>query len=167
MLALVPWSGRADLPLLALNELRLVLRIAQAYGAADDPPGRLPELAATVGVGLGLRALARAVPGAGRPINVAVAYAGTRALGEVARVRDGLALGGGRPEPRTPRADRAQTLRQPGPRPGLDLVVAGFGLAPGHLEVFEPCVGLFDHQELFCLAFRRHGSPPAREMAGS
>src|SRR5262249_33274883 len=37
VLAAVPWRG-ADLPLLALNQLRLVLRIAQAYGAADDPP---------------------------------------------------------------------------------------------------------------------------------
>jgi uncharacterized protein (DUF697 family) len=91
VLAVVPWGRRADLPLLALNELRLVLRVAQAYGAADDPSERLPELAATVGVGLALRALARAVPRAGRPINVAVAYAGTRALGEAARVRYGLA----------------------------------------------------------------------------
>ena len=82
--------------MLALNEFRLVLRLAQAYGAADDPPERLPELAATLGAGFGLRALARQalclVPGAGWPVKVAVAYAGTRALGEAARLRFELGL---------------------------------------------------------------------------
>lgn len=91
VLAAAPWGRGADLPFLALNELRLVLRLAQAYGAADDPPERLPELAVAVGVGLGLRALAREalrlVPRARWPVEVVVAYAGTRALGEAARLR--------------------------------------------------------------------------------
>jgi uncharacterized protein (DUF697 family) len=106
MLAAAVWLRGADLPVLALNELRLVLRLAQVYGAADDPPERLPELAATVGAGFGLRALAREalclVPGAGWPMKVAVAYAGTRALGEAARLRFELA-----PTPRPAGAARA------------------------------------------------------------
>ena len=78
----------ADLPLLALNELRLVLRIASAYGVEIDAQ-RLPELLGVLGAGFGLRMLARealdAVPVAGWFLKGAVAYAGTRALGEAAR----------------------------------------------------------------------------------
>ena len=75
-----------DLPVLTLNEIRLILRLEQAYGLAIDPRERLPELAATLGVGFGLRAVARElldlVPVAGWAVKGAVAYAGTRALGE-------------------------------------------------------------------------------------
>jgi uncharacterized protein (DUF697 family) len=77
-----------DLPLLALNEIRLLLRIEQAYGLAIDPRERLPEIAATLGMGFGLRAITRElldlVPVAGWAVKGAVAYAGTRALGEAA-----------------------------------------------------------------------------------
>src|SRR5947209_1204469 len=77
-----------DLPVLALNELRLVLRLEQAYGLEIDPRERLPEIAATLGAGFGMRALARElldlVPVAGWAVKGAVAYAGTRALGEAA-----------------------------------------------------------------------------------
>ena len=88
------WIPGADLPVLALNELRLVLRLAQAHGVEG---GRelAPELAATLGAGFGLRALAREaldfVPGAGWAVKGAVAYAGTRALGEAAQLRFALA----------------------------------------------------------------------------
>jgi len=95
VLAAVPWLRGADLPVLALNQLRLVLRLAQAYGAADDPPERLPELAAIVGAGFGLRALVRELrglsPGAGWALRAAIAYSGTRAVGEAARLRFALA----------------------------------------------------------------------------
>jgi uncharacterized protein (DUF697 family) len=78
----------ADLPLLALNELRLLLRLEQVYGLEIDPRERLPEIAATFGLGFGMRALARElldlVPVAGWAVKGAVAYAGTRALGEAA-----------------------------------------------------------------------------------
>jgi len=78
----------ADLPILTLNQARLVLRIASAYGAEIDGQ-RLPELLAVLGAGFGLRALAREaldfVPVAGWALKGAVAYAGTRALGEAAR----------------------------------------------------------------------------------
>jgi hypothetical protein len=101
----------ADLPLLTLNQLRLVLRIAQTYGE-DAGRERLPELAVSLGVGVGLRAAARELldllppeadgGGFGSPagrrrlgrrrfqrlagwaVKGAVAYAGTRGLGEAA-----------------------------------------------------------------------------------
>jgi uncharacterized protein (DUF697 family) len=77
-----------DLPALALNQLRLVLRLEQAYGLEIDLRERLPELAATLGAGLGLRALARELlerlPVAGWVVQGAVAYAGTRMLGDAA-----------------------------------------------------------------------------------
>jgi uncharacterized protein (DUF697 family) len=92
----------ADLPVLALNEIRLVLRLAQAYGE-ESGPVRLPELVATLGAGFGLRALARELLGlvtvAGWAVKGAVAYGGTRALGEAARQRYELGA--------TPRRDAA------------------------------------------------------------
>lgn len=90
----------ADLPLLALNQARLVLRIAQAHGA-ELGQERLPELAATLAAGFGLRAAAREVldlvPFAGWALKGAVAYAGTRALGEAAVRR--FAAGDATPRP--------------------------------------------------------------------
>ncbi len=95
LVATAVWIPGADLPVLALNELRLVLRLAQAYGAADDVRNRLPELAATLGAGFGLRALARElldlVPGPGWVLKGAIAYGGTRALGEATKRRFALA----------------------------------------------------------------------------
>jgi len=76
----------ADLPVLALNQVRMLLLLDQAYGLELDPRQRLPEIVATVGAGLGLRAVARElldlVPVAGWAVKGGVAYAGTRALGE-------------------------------------------------------------------------------------
>jgi uncharacterized protein (DUF697 family) len=83
----------ADLPALTLNQLRLVLRIAAAHGVEVDEQ-RAPEILATVGGGFLFRALAREVlgfvPFAGWAIKGAIAYAGTRALGEGAVRRFGL-----------------------------------------------------------------------------
>jgi len=77
----------ADLPPLTLNQIRLVLRIADAYGFEIDRE-RLPEVLGVIGGGLGFRAIARealgAVPIAGWALKGAVAYGGTRALGEAA-----------------------------------------------------------------------------------
>jgi uncharacterized protein (DUF697 family) len=89
-----------DLPVLALNQIRMVLRIEQAYGLDPDPRERAPELLATLAAGFGLRAAARellgAVPVAGWAVKGAVAYAGTRALGEAAirRVESGVGVPG-------------------------------------------------------------------------
>jgi len=78
----------ADFPVLTLNQLRLVLRIAAAHGVEVDQQ-RLPEILATIGAGFGFRTLARqlvgVVPVAGWAVKGSVAYAGTRALGEAAR----------------------------------------------------------------------------------
>jgi uncharacterized protein (DUF697 family) len=76
-----------DFPVLTLNQLRLVLRIAAANGEEIDA-GRLPEILGVVGTALGFRALARqahgVIPIAGWAVQGAVAYAGTRTLGEAA-----------------------------------------------------------------------------------
>jgi uncharacterized protein (DUF697 family) len=76
-----------DLPVLTLNQARLVLRIALAYGQEIDKDRAL-ELLAVLGVGFGLRTVARElldlVPVAGWAVKGAVAYAGTKALGEAA-----------------------------------------------------------------------------------
>jgi len=98
----------ADLPLLTLNQIRMVLRICAAHGLEVDNQ-RAPEILATIGVGLGFRAFARelldflprrrrqsrrlrswmgsveptpTVPVAGWLLKGAVAYTGTKALGE-------------------------------------------------------------------------------------
>ena len=77
----------ADLPVLTLNQIRLVLRVADAYGFEIDRE-RVPEVLGVIGSGLGFRALARealgAIPVAGWAVKGAFAYAGTRALGEAA-----------------------------------------------------------------------------------
>jgi uncharacterized protein (DUF697 family) len=79
----------ADFPVLTLNQLRLVLRIASAYGVEVDQ-SRLAEVAGTVAAGFGFRAVARqllgVLPVAGWVVKGAVAYSGTRAVGEAARV---------------------------------------------------------------------------------
>jgi uncharacterized protein (DUF697 family) len=76
-----------DMPLLTLNQVRLVLRIALAHGETIDNQRAL-ELLGVVGAGFGLRAVARElldlVPVAGWALKAAVAYAGTKAVGEAA-----------------------------------------------------------------------------------
>lgn len=76
-----------DMPVLTINQARLVLRIALAHGQTVDNQ-RLPELLGVFGAGIGFRAAARElldlVPVAGWALKGAVAYAGTRALGEAA-----------------------------------------------------------------------------------
>lgn len=85
----------ADLPVLALNQVRMLLRLDQAYGLELDPRERLPEIVATIGASFGMRAVARElldlVPVAGWAVKGAVAYAGTKALGEAAIKRLGSA----------------------------------------------------------------------------
>lgn len=76
-----------DMPLLTLNQIRLVLRIALAYGEALDNQ-RGFELLGVVGIGFLLRSVARELvdlsPVGGRLIKGAVAYTGTMAVGEAA-----------------------------------------------------------------------------------
>jgi uncharacterized protein (DUF697 family) len=76
-----------DMPVLTLNQARLVLRIALAHGQEVDG-SRAAELLGVVGAGLGFRAAARElldlVPVVGWAVKGAVAYGGTRAVGEAA-----------------------------------------------------------------------------------
>jgi uncharacterized protein (DUF697 family) len=76
-----------DMPVLTLNQARLVLRIALAYGQQIDRE-RAAELLGVVGAGFGFRTVARElldlVPVAGWAVKGAVAYGGTRAVGEAA-----------------------------------------------------------------------------------
>jgi uncharacterized protein (DUF697 family) len=88
-----------DLPALLRNQLRMLLRLHQAYGVDPDPRERLPELGAAVAAALGLRALARELlqllPVAGWAVKGGVAYSGTRALGEAALRRLDVGSPGG------------------------------------------------------------------------
>jgi uncharacterized protein (DUF697 family) len=78
----------ADMPILTLNQIRLLMRIADAYGFELDR-NRIPEVLGAIGTGFGLRAFARSVlgvvPVAGWAVKAGIAYSGTRALGEAAR----------------------------------------------------------------------------------
>ena len=76
-----------DMPMLTINQLRLVIRLAVAHGHAADR-SLAAELAGVVGAGFALRAVARElldiVPVAGWAVKAAVAYTGTKAVGEAA-----------------------------------------------------------------------------------
>jgi uncharacterized protein (DUF697 family) len=78
----------AAMPVLTLSQIRLVLRIALAYGRTVDR-AQAPEVLAVVGAGLGFRRLAREgvslVPRAGWALRGSIAFAGTTAVGEAAR----------------------------------------------------------------------------------
>jgi uncharacterized protein (DUF697 family) len=100
-----------DFPVLTLNQLRLVLRLAAAYGQELDGQ-RAPEILGVVAAGLGFRAIARqaagVVPVAGWAVQGGVAYTGTRAVGEGAiRYFEARTSGRGGPEAGAPGADRA------------------------------------------------------------
>jgi uncharacterized protein (DUF697 family) len=70
-----------------MNQIRLVLRIAIAYGEELDQ-NRAVEIVGVVGAGYGFRMLAREVldlvPVVGWAVKGAVAYSGTRAIGAAA-----------------------------------------------------------------------------------
>lgn len=80
----------ADLPALAVLQIRMVSRMAAAY---DRPlgPERVLGAMAIVGAGFGWRAVGRTsaglIPGVGWAAGGAVAYVGTRAIGEAALAR--------------------------------------------------------------------------------
>jgi uncharacterized protein (DUF697 family) len=78
----------ADFPILTANQVRMLMRIADAYGFELDRE-RLPEVLGVVGTGYGLRTVARSllgvIPIAGWAVKGGIAYGGTRALGEAAK----------------------------------------------------------------------------------
>jgi uncharacterized protein (DUF697 family) len=77
-----------DMPILTVSQVRLVMRIAEAYGL-EIGHKRALEVLGVVGAGFGFRTVAREaldlVPFAGWALKGAIAYAGTRAVGEAAR----------------------------------------------------------------------------------
>jgi uncharacterized protein (DUF697 family)/CheY-like chemotaxis protein len=83
-LAFVPG---ADMPLMTLNQGKMLLQVAAAYGQQLGPD-RIKELAALVGGGFLFRTLARQaltlVPGFGWAIKAGVGYTGTVAMGNAA-----------------------------------------------------------------------------------
>lgn len=88
LLGAATFAAGSELPVLTLNEVRMVARVLGARGV--QPARAAPAaLLGAGGAALVLRALARALRGRlslpDWAINAAVAYAGTRALGEAAR----------------------------------------------------------------------------------
>ena len=77
----------ADLPIMTLNQAKMVLQIAAAYGQPLTME-RAKELAAVVGGGFACRAVARqlvgVVPALGWAIKAGIGYAGTSAMGHAA-----------------------------------------------------------------------------------
>lgn len=74
----------ADMPAMTLNQLKMVLLLAGIYGA-EIGRERATELVGVVGLGLGLRALARSflrsTPGLGWLIKASTGFTGTLAVG--------------------------------------------------------------------------------------
>jgi len=79
----------ADLPVLAVLQVRMVAQLASAFGRPLDARRGL-EVAGVLASGFGWRAIARRavanVPVAGFAMRAGVAYSGTRAVGEAARI---------------------------------------------------------------------------------
>jgi len=77
----------ADHPVIALGQLRMVLRLAEAHGIEVDRR-RVPEILGVIGAGYAWRGVARQalryVPVAGFGVRATFAYTGTRAIGEAA-----------------------------------------------------------------------------------
>ena len=77
----------ADMPAMTLNQAKMVLSIAGIYGMEIDRE-RAIEVAGILGMGLGLRALARyllrSVPGIGLIVKAGTGYAATVAIGKAA-----------------------------------------------------------------------------------
>ena len=87
LLAAAIFIPGADLPVLLLNQIRMVFRIAAAHGESIDRK-RAFELLPVIAAGFGFRAVARSVVGVvpvvGWAAQGALAFAATRALGEAA-----------------------------------------------------------------------------------
>jgi len=77
----------ADMPVMTMNQLKMVLRIGAAYGYRSDLQ-RTVEVLGVIASGLGMRTLARRaveyVPGLGWAMNAGFGYVGTEAIGRSA-----------------------------------------------------------------------------------
>ena len=91
LLAGAVWLPGVDLPVLTLNQIRLLFGIAGAAGRAPGPE-LLPELAGVAGAAYGFRQLARTLerlPVPSALVRGGVAFAGTIAVGAALRRRLG------------------------------------------------------------------------------
>lgn len=83
-IGLVLFIPGADMPLMTLNQAKMLLQIAAAYGEPMSA-ARVKELAAIVASGFACRSVARqvagAVPAIGWAVKAGVGYAGTKAMG--------------------------------------------------------------------------------------
>ena len=83
-IGLVLFIPGADMPLMTLNQAKMLLQIAAAYGEPMSA-ARAKELAAIVGGAFACRSVARQVAGAlpaiGWAVKAGVGYAGTKAMG--------------------------------------------------------------------------------------
>ena len=83
-IGLVLFIPGADMPLMTLNQAKMLLQIAAAYGEPMSV-ARVKELAAIVAGGFACRSVARqvagAVPAIGWAVKAGVGYAGTKAMG--------------------------------------------------------------------------------------
>ena len=83
-IGLVLFIPGADMPLMTLNQAKMLLQIAAAYGEPMSA-ARAKELAAIVGGAFACRSVARqvagAVPAIGCAVKAGVGYAGTKAMG--------------------------------------------------------------------------------------
>ena len=84
---LVVFLPGADMPIMTLNQAKMLLQIAAAYGQPLDKR-RIKELAAVVGGAFACRGAARqlvgVVPGLGWAVKAAIGYSGTYAMGHAA-----------------------------------------------------------------------------------
>ncbi len=84
---LVMFIPGADLPIMTLNQAKMLLQIAAAYGEPMSVD-RVKELAAVVGGAFACRAVARQVvafvPALGWAVKAAIGYTGTQAMGRAA-----------------------------------------------------------------------------------
>lgn len=83
-IGLVLFIPGADMPLMTLNQAKMLLQIAAAYGEPMSA-ARVKELAAIVSGGFACRSVARqvagVVPGVGWAVKAGVGYAGTKVMG--------------------------------------------------------------------------------------
>lgn len=84
---LVVFIPGADMPIMTLNQAKMLLQIAAAYGEPMSME-RVKELAAVVGGAFALRSVARQVvafvPALGWAVKAAIGYTGTQAMGRAA-----------------------------------------------------------------------------------
>jgi len=98
-IGIVVFVPGADMPLMTMNQGRMLLQIAAAYGQPLETE-RIKELAAVVAGGFLFRTFARElvglIPGFGWAVKGGIAYSGTLAMGSaaIAYFEDGADLGG-------------------------------------------------------------------------